>query len=204
MSAQVKRKYTLEEYFELERKSEERFEYFQGEIFAMSGASPTHTRIQGNIYFALRSKLRDKNCEVFLADLRVKVPSAPPFRYPDLSALCGEPKFEEIGGLQALTNPSLIIEVLSPTTEIYDRTEKFRHYKSIESFTEHLLVAQDRPHVTQFIRHENGFWLQAEFNSLDETIKLTSLDCVLTMQEIFQDVEFPPPAQNSLASEDLR
>lgn len=203
MSAQVKRKFTLEEYFQLERESEERFEYWDGEVFDMSGVTPNHDQVQGNTYLALRLGLRGKRCRVFQSDLRVKVPSAPPYRYADLSALCGESKFEEIGGLQPLTNPSLIIEILSPTTELYDRTEKFRHYKSIESLTEYLLIAQDRAHVTQFIRHENGFWLQTEFNSLDETIKLTSLDCILTMREIFEGVEFQP-VQENLRPEDLR
>ena len=98
--------------------------------------------------------------------------------------------YEEISGIDVLTNPSLIIEVLSDSTESFDRGAKFTHYKSIESFTEYLLVAQDRPHVTQFIRHENGFWLQTEFNSLDEIFHLRSVDCSLTMQEVYQDIEF--------------
>lgn len=190
MSAIPKTKMSYEEYLEFDKNSEERFEYFDGEIFAMSGVSEKHDLIEGNLHFGLRSKLRGKSCRVFLASMRLKVPTRPPYRYPDLSALCGEMSVEKVNGVDVLTNPSLIIEVLSDSTESFDRGAKFTHYKSIESFTEYLLVAQDRPHVTQFIRHENGFWLQTEFNSLDEDFHLRSVDCGLTMQEVYQDIEF--------------
>src|SRR5918911_1793522 len=124
MSAQPKARYTLEEYFELERKSEERYEYWDGEVFCMSGLSPEHDQIESNLNFHLRAKLRGRGCRIFLANMRIKVPSAPPYRYADVSALCGEAQFEEIGGLRAITNPSLIIEVLSPSTEARDRGYK--------------------------------------------------------------------------------
>src|SRR5947199_4450670 len=94
MSAQTKPRYTLEEYFELERKSEERFEYWNGEVFCMSGVSPEHDQIESNLNFHLRAKLTERNCRVFLANMRIKVPSAPPYRYADVSALCGEAQFE--------------------------------------------------------------------------------------------------------------
>ena len=139
--ANPKRRYTLEEYFELERKSEERFEFWDGEVFCMSGVSREHDQIESNLNFYLRAKLRGRKCRAFLANMRLKVPSAPPYRYADLSALCGEAKFEEIGGVDALTNPALIVEVLSPSTEAYDRGDKFTRYKSIPSFGEYLLVA---------------------------------------------------------------
>src|SRR3989440_7485426 len=155
MSAQTKPRYTLEEYFELERKSEERYEYWDGEVFCMSGVSPEHDQIESNLNFHLRAKLTGRNCRVFLANMRIKVPSAPPYRYADLSALCGEAQFEEIGGVRAVTNPTLMIEVLSSSTEAYDRGDKFTHYKSISSFNEYLLVAQHRPHVTQFFRQSD-------------------------------------------------
>ena len=157
MSAIPKTKMTYEEYLEFDRNSEEKFEYFDGEVFCMSGAKRNHVRVQGNIFSALHSKIRPRGCETFLSDMRVKVPAALTYRYPDLSVLCGNAVFEEVGGIDILTNPSLIIEVVSDSTESFDRGAKFTHYKSIESFTEYLLVAQDRPHVTQFIRHENGF-----------------------------------------------
>src|SRR2546423_15137472 len=131
MAANPDRRYTLEESLELERTSEELFEFWNGEVFCMSGVSSEHDQIELNINFHLRTKLVGRNCRVFLANMRIKVPSAPPYRYADLSALCGEARFEKIGGVDALTNPSLIIEVLSESTEAYDRGDKFTHYKSV-------------------------------------------------------------------------
>jgi Uma2 family endonuclease len=104
-----KQKYTLEEYYELDRNSEERLEYWDGEIFSMSGVSDQHDQIEGNLHFNLRSRLEGRGCRVFRANMRIKVPSIPPYRYGDLSALCGKPQFEKIGGVDVLTNPSLII-----------------------------------------------------------------------------------------------
>src|SRR2546421_622080 len=147
--------YTLEEYLELDRNSEERLEYWYGEIFCMSGVGRNHARIEVNLTTQLNLRLAKSGCEVFPANMRIKVPSALPYRYGDLSVLCGEAQFEEIGGVDALTNPSLIIEVLSESTEAYDRGDKFTHYKSISSFNEYLLVAQHRPHVTQFFRQSD-------------------------------------------------
>jgi Uma2 family endonuclease len=190
MAANPERRYTLEEYFELERTSEERFEFWNGEVFCMSGVSPEHDQIESNLNFYLRTKLAGRNCRVFLANMRIKVPSAPPYRYADLSALCGEPKFEEIGGVGTITNPTLIVEVLSPSTEAYDRGDKFTHYKSISSFSEYLLVAQHRPHVTQFFRQADGSWAYSEFNDLESVLSLHSLNCDLPLSEIYSGVSF--------------
>ena len=173
MAANPERRYTLEEYFELERTSEERFEYWNGEVFCMSGASQTHDRILVNFIVALSAKLDASKCRVFSSDMRVKVPSAPPYRYADLSALCGEARFEEIGGVDALVNPQLIVEVLSPSTEAYDRGDKFTHYKSILTFGEYLLVAQHRPHVTHLFKQTDGAWIYAEANDLESKLKAT-------------------------------
>ena len=190
MAANPERRYTLEEYFELERKSEERFEFWGGEIFCMSGVSPEHDQIESNLNYHLRAKLAGRSCRVFLANMRIKVPAAPPYRYADLSALCGEPKFEEIGGGGALTNPALVVEILSSSTEAYDRGDKFTHYKSIPSFGEYLLVAQHRPHVTQLVRQDDGSWVYNEFNDLGDSLKLSSLDCELSLNEVYQNVSF--------------
>ncbi len=190
MAANPERRYTLEEYFELERTSEERFEYWHGEVFCMSGASAEHERILRNMLVYITLKFRGRGCEAFTSNMRVKVPSAPPYRYADLSALCGEAEFEEIGGVDALTNPTLIVEVLSPSTEAYDRGDKFTRYKSIASFSEYLLVAQHRPHVTQFFRQADGSWGYNEFNDLDSTVKLASLDCDLPLSEIYEGISF--------------
>jgi Uma2 family endonuclease len=197
MAANPERRYTLEEYLELDRTSEERLEFWDGEVFCMSGGSEWHYEIEGNIFAFLKSPLRERGCRVFTGNARIKVPSAPPYRYGDVSALCGEAAtFEEIGGADALVNPQLLVEVLSPSTENYDRVDKFTHYKSIPTLREYLLVAQHRPHVTRLFKLENGTWGHTEFNYLEATLTLTSLGCDLPLVEIYQGVSFDPPATN--------
>lgn len=191
MSALPKPKYTLEEYLELDRNSEERLEYWDGEIFSMSGVSDQHDQIESNLHISLSLRLAGRGCRVFLANMRIKVPSMPPYRYGDGSALCGKPQFEKIGGVDVLTNPSLIIEVLSDSTEAYDRGDKFSNYKSIPTLGEYLLIAQHRPHVSQFLRQTDGSWLNLEFNALDEVLKVVTLECELKLTEIYQNVTFP-------------
>ncbi len=193
MSAQPKLNYTLEEYLELDRNSEERLEYWEGEIFSMSGVNSEHDQVESNLHFLLRQKLSGKGCRVFLANMRIKVPSLPPYRYGDISALCGEPKFIKFGGVDVLTNPALIIEVLSPSTESYDRGDKFTHYKSIPGFCEYLLIAQHRPHVAQYIKQSDEEWLQREFNDLADLVKIVSLGCELPLREIYQGITFSKP-----------
>src|SRR5262245_61639053 len=164
MSAQPKRRYTLEEYLELDKKSDERLEYWDGEIFSMAGASDEHDQIGGNMHSLVRLRLAASKCRTFLANMRIKVPTMPQYRDGHLSGLCVKPTFEKIEGVDMLTNPALIIEVLSPSTEAYDRGDKFTHYKSIPSFREYLLVAQHRPHITQFVKRDGGEWLHREYN----------------------------------------
>ncbi len=192
MSTNLKYHYTLEEYLALDAASDARYEYWDGEIFNMSGASSAHDLLQGNSYFALRSRLHGRNCRVFLSDMRLRVPSLPPYRYPDLAALCGTPHFEKIGETELLTNPTLIVEILSPSTEAFDRGEKFTHYKSIPSFSEYLLIAQHRPHVVYYLKQADGTWVQREITGLAESLYLVTLDCELPLSEIYQDVIFPP------------
>lgn len=153
--------YTLEEYLELDHASEEKIEFWDGHIFTLAEASPNHNRIVRNTTSALHLKLRGKSCEVFPSDMRVKVPAYLPYRYPDLSALCGEARFEKLGKQELLANPQLIVEVLSDSTADFDRGYKFTYYKSIESFTEYILIAQDRPHVSQFVKQARQFLAQS-------------------------------------------
>ena len=193
MSAQPKLQYSLEEYFELDRNSDERLEYWNGEIFSMSGVSREHATVEMNISISLGGRLRAKGCQLFPANIRIKVPSLPPYRYGDLSALCGKAVFEKIGGVDALTNPSLIIEILSPSSEAFDRGDKFTYYKSIPSFSEYLLIAQHRPHVSQFTKQSDGIWVFREFNTLADTVKLESLSVELSLKEIYQNVSFDTP-----------
>jgi Uma2 family endonuclease len=194
MAANPERRYTLEEYLELDRTSEERLEFWDGEVFCMSGVSDEHDAIEGNLNAFLRSQIRERGCRVFLANMRIKVPSAPPYRYADLSVVCGKIEFEEIGGVDTLTNPQLIIEVLSPSTEAYDRGEKFTHYKSVPTLREYLLVAQHRPHVTRLYKQDDGMWVHTDVNEMESTLTLTSLGCDLPLSEIYAGVGFDAPA----------
>ncbi len=198
MSAVPKQKYTLEEYFELDRNSEERWEYRDGEIFSMSGVSKEHNQIEINSIYQFRRGLEGRRCHLFAANMRIKVPSFPPYRYGDVSALCGTPQFEKIGGVDVLTNPALIIEVLSTSTEAYDRGDKFTNYKSIPTLSEYLLIAQHRPHVSQFIKQPDSSWLNLEFNALEDALKVVTLECELKLSEIYQDVTFPAATPNIL------
>ncbi|MDQ3802064.1 MAG: Uma2 family endonuclease [Acidobacteriota bacterium] len=186
------RKYTPEEYAELEKASEERLEYFEGNVWSMAGASPNHEIVVANVITELNLGARGRSCLVFGSNLRVKVPIYPPYRYPDVSALCDKPVYEDFHGLQVLVNPALIVEILSPSTEAFDMSDKFTYYKSIESLTEYLLVGQDRPHITLYTKQSADGWLQREFNSLNDKIYLSSLDCEISVREIYANVEFQP------------
>lgn len=194
MAANPERRYTLEEYLELDRTSEERLEFRDGEVFCMSGVSDEHDAIEGNIYAFLRSQLSERGCRVCLANMRIKVPSAPPYRYADLSVVCGKIEFKEVGGVDASANPQLIVEVLSPSIEAYDRGDKFSHYKSIPTFREYLLVAQHRPHVTHLFNEDDGKWIHEEVDDLGSSVRLRSLDCDLPLSEIYRGVTFDTPA----------
>jgi Uma2 family endonuclease len=182
--------YSLEEYFELEKSTDEKFEFWDGNVWSMSGASFRHNRIVQNLNVEVELQIREKGCQSFPSDMRIKVPDYPPYRYPDLTALCGKPEIETLGGLELLVNPQLIVEVLSDSTEAFDRGDKFSRYKSIESFTEYLLIAQHRPHVSQFVKHGDGFWMNLEYNDLSETVELKSVPCRLALNSIYRDVSF--------------
>jgi Uma2 family endonuclease len=196
MSALPKRKYTLAEYFEIERNSEEKYEYFDGNVWSMAGASPPHERVVVNVGGHLRELFRGRGCSVFGSNLKVKVPTYSPYRYPDLSVYCGKGIFETMDGLEVLTNPQMLIEVLSPSTEAFDRGDKFTYYKSIESFCEYLLIAVNRPYVTQFIKQNETDWIQREAIGLDAKLRLENFDVEILLSEIYLDVEFPEPSPN--------
>ncbi|OLD24938.1 MAG: hypothetical protein AUJ04_08475 [Acidobacteria bacterium 13_1_40CM_3_55_6] len=203
MSAQIKPRYSLEDYFELERTSEEKWEWFNGEVFCMSGVSPNHGLVEINFAALLSNKLEGRNCRVFPADIRIKTPAAPPYRYADLSILCGRPIYENIGGVETLTNPELIVEVLSRSTEAYDRGDKFTYYKSIPSLREYLLVAQHRPHISQFVKQSDDSWNQTEVNDLAASLYLPSIDCTLALNEVYRGIEFGSATPTLVRPEDL-
>ena len=191
MSALPKRKYTIEEYIELLKKSEERFEYFDGELFSMAGGKFAHSEITSNIHFALRSHLAGSSCRAYNGELAIKVPQAPPFRFPDASVVCNEPIKEGIQGIDVLVNPILIVEVLSDSTEAYDLSNKFVAYQSIASFQEYLVIAQKYAHVILHTKQPGGLWLRRDVIGLDSEVRLESLNVTLTLNEIYERVQFP-------------
>jgi Uma2 family endonuclease len=186
MLPQEKLKYTLDDYVELEKTSEERLEFWDGNIWSVEERNWQHAQIKINLIFILRNR----KSRLFL-NMRVKLPAYYPYRYPDLSAFCGEAKFEKFKGLDVLINPQLIVEILSDSTEAFDRGDKFTYYKSIESFIEYLLIAQHRPHVTQYVKQADKSWSYREVNELSEKIYIASLDCELSLEELYGDVVFP-------------
>ena len=195
MSALPKHKYTIEEYVELLKTSEERFEYFDGEIFSMAGGKFAHSAIASNVQFALRKQLTNRPCHVLQGDLALKVPAAPPFRFPDVSVVCGKPILQDFQGIDLLVNPIVIVEVLSDSTSSYDLNEKFAAYQSIESFQEYLVISQKRAHVIHHIKQPNGRWLRQDIIGVESSVQLESIKITLTLQEIYESVNFPESQQ---------
>lgn len=191
MSALPNRKYTIEEYVELIKTTGEKMEYFDGEIFAMAGGKLAHGEIASNVQYALRRRLESRPCHTYNGEVAVKVPAAPPMRFPDVSVVCGEPLVEEFRGIDLLVNPLLIVEVLSDSTADYDLGRKFLAYQSIESFREYLAIAQKHVHVIQHSKQANGLWVRRDFIGLESEIYLEALDITITLNEIYQNVNFP-------------
>ena len=196
MSAVPKKQYSVEEYIELDKNSDERYEFFEGtvrgigEIVAMSGGSINHGRISKNLTRHLENKLEGTTCEALPADVAVKVPAVRPYRYPDVKVACGTQVVEYLLGIELLVNPVLIIEVLSSTTAAYDLGDKFTEYQSIPSFREYLVISQTRPHVIQHVRQDSGKWLRSEHSGLETSLELETLNVAITLGEIYQRVIF--------------
>ncbi|MCB9454158.1 MAG: Uma2 family endonuclease [Anaerolineaceae bacterium] len=180
---------TEEEYLAFERQSDIKHEYLNGEIFAMSGASRKHILICVSTTNALFDLLSNDPCEIYQTDMRVKVGTGRLYTYPDIVIACGEPEFTE-DKEDTLLNPIIIIEVLSPSTEIYDRGKKFQYYREIESLREYILVSQDSPRVERYLRQENDAWLYTDANGLDAHITLESVGCTLPLANMYRKVTF--------------
>jgi Uma2 family endonuclease len=178
MASHRKHLYTPEEYLALERKAAYKSEYYAGEIFVMSGASREHNIIVANVTTLLNTQLENRDCEVYASNMRVRTPDTTFYTYPDVTVVCGEPQFED-ESVDTLSNPTLIVEVLSPSTETYDRTKKFADYRKITPLNEYILIAQQECRVTQYIRQSYGIWLFQEASRLEETLRLASIDCDL-------------------------
>lgn len=190
MQPQAKPYLSPEAYLRLERRAETRSEYLDGEIYALAGASRTHNLIATNLIISLGTQVRGRPCEVYSSDMRIKVCATGLYTYPDVAVVCGSPRFED-RQKDTLLNPGVIIEVLSPSTETYDRGAKFDHYSSLESLSDYLLVAQDGPKIGHFVRQPEGKWLFCQYRSLNDVIPINSIDCVLSLADVYDKVEWP-------------
>jgi len=188
MSTQPKTLLTPEEYLAIERAAEYKSEYYDGVMYAMAGVRAPHDRIASNMHRELGNAFRQRTCENFTSDMRVRT-VARHYTYPDASALCGAPRFLD-DRRDTLLNPSLIIEVLSPSTEAYDRGRKFELYQSISSFREYLLLASDRVHADLYVRQPSGLWLLASAGQLEDVLVLESVGCSLKLADLYEKVEF--------------
>ena len=182
---------TPEEYLRRERLAEFKSEYLNGEIFAMTGASRQHNRITINISSSLNIQLKGRPCETYAVDMRVKVRASGLYTYPDVAVVCGDPQFED-EYVDTLLNPTLLVEVLSQSTERYDRIAKTSYYRTIDSLAEHLLVAQDEIRLEQYVKRPNGQWLLSEYRELEGVVELTSIGCELSLRDVYDRITFEP------------
>lgn len=174
------------EYLALERSALDRSEFIDGAIVAMAGASRAHSLIAANLIGELRAALRQHPCEVHGSDLRVSVPGGALYTYPDVTVICGEPTFEDAAA-DTLTNPTVIVEVLSPSTEAYDRGEKFARYRRLASLRTYVLVSQDRLRVEWYERGDSG-WLLNEAAGADGVVELAAIRCKVNLAEVYARV----------------
>jgi Uma2 family endonuclease len=193
MSALLKPFLTQAEYLQIERKAEFKSEYFQGEMFAMSGASRRHNLIAVNLTSGLHRRFREQPCEVYSGDMRVKVQKDGLYTYPDVVVVGDRPELED-KQVDTLLNPLLILEILSPSTEAYDRGKKFEMYQGLDSLQHYLLVAQDRPFMMHYHRQGGNDWLLHTAQDLNEGIVLDDLEIELPLAEIYERVEFEQPS----------
>jgi Uma2 family endonuclease len=191
MIAQPDRVWTVDEYLRFERASESKHEYTNGTVHAMAGASAAHNTITGNIFASLHGQLRSRPCTLFPSDMRLKIPQEHSYTYPDIAVVCGEIVYDD-SEQDTLLNPTVLIEVLSPSTEMYDRGKKSQRYRMLPSLREYLLVAQDIPYIEHFVRYSDHQWLLSDVRSTQTALLLPSIDCTLLFSDIYAKV---PPSR---------
>ena len=189
MQQPARKYYSLEEYLALEETAEYRSQYYQGEIFGMAGGSLDHNRIAGNLFDSLRRNLKGKNCEVFMSDMKIWIEAVQLFTYPDLIVICDRPELYQNRD-DTVTNPLLLVEILSESTKNYDRGEKFKFYRAIPSLQEYVLIDQYRIHVEQFALNEARKWVLTEYLRENEIMKFSSIDLQIRLSELYERVEF--------------
>ena len=189
MSSAPLTRLTPEEYLERERKAEYKSEYYQGEVFAMAGASPNHGSVVTNLVASLHGRLKGRGCKVWATDLRLRVSATGLYTYPDVMVVCGPPSLAD-DRRDTLLNPNLIIEVLSDSTRDYDRGRKFQQYRTLASLLEYVTVEQDGVHVEQWARQPDQRWMLTEVEDTGATLSLASIGVDLPLSEIYEGIEF--------------
>ena len=182
------KRYTAAEYLELERRAEYKSEFIDGEIFALAGASEPHNLIATNCTGELRQQLKGKPCKLYSSDMRVQL-SDTRYTYPDVLVVCGDAEFID-EKRDTLTNPTLITEILSPSTEGYDRGEKFESYRQLSSLQTYMLISQDKPLVEVFERQEDESWRFNAYRGLNASVPLLTVGCDLSLREVYDRIDF--------------
>lgn len=187
--SQTQISHSVEEFLELEREADERHEYLDGQIYLMAGESIEHCTINANLTALLVTQLRGTDCQAFSPNMKVRTSPTGLYAYPDATVVCGEPQFHD-DRRNILINPTVIVEVLSPSTEGYDRGEKFLRYQQLESLVDYLLVAQNTPRIERFTRQADNRWLYSTTNKLTDNVHLASIACELRLSEVFDRIVF--------------
>ena len=187
--------YTREEYLAMEDAAEYRSEYYKGEFFAMPGGSINHNRIVGNLFTKLNLALVNSKCEAFMTDVKVWIEQKDLFTYPDVIVVCGKPQFYK-GRDDTITNPIIIIEVLSDSTKNYDRIEKFEFYRTLASFEEYILIDQYRVHVEHFYLESKGKWIYTDNNNLNDVLRFNKIEFPVSLKDVYNRVEFKKEEKN--------
>lgn len=182
---------TRDAYLALERRAQVRSEYYAGEIFAMTGGSPRHSMICFNLNGEMREAIREKECFGFESNMKLEIAEATAFVYPDLMVVCGEVDLPE-GTSDAITNPVLVIEVLSASTESFDRGKKFEYYRMVPSLREYLLVSQEEPKIESYAKEAENRWIYTTTKGLDQALEIQSLGFLLALREVYRKVNFTP------------
>jgi Uma2 family endonuclease len=191
MAALPKLYLTPEAYLAWERKQQARSEYWNGQVYAIAGASERHNLITANVLAGLHPQVRGRGCRVYPGDMRIHVPITGLFTYADVVVVCGQPRFLD-AEFDTLLNPTLIVEVLSKSTEGYDRGQKFQNYRTVESLTEYLLISQEAYYVEHYTRRPGNQWLLTEMRGLEGVLALPTVACTLALAEIYYQVDLPP------------
>jgi Uma2 family endonuclease len=179
---------TEKEYLDAERLALDKHEYYKGEVFAMSGASIAHNKIFSNIFLDIGNKLKGKNCQPYGSVLRIHIPKNTLYTYPDISIICGDPETTD-ANFDTITNPSVIIEILSSSTRNYDKGEKFTLYREIDSLQEYILIDSERIMVEKFIRNSDNSWQLTEYKSMDKSFAITTLTIEIQLAAIYEGVK---------------